>query len=61
MAKKLSQADKLERTFTDSLDDVQVRLLPQLVALAEVATEGVLVLHHVAGDAQADGRDSGWS
>ena len=43
----------------DVPDDVDVGLLPELVALAEVAAEVVLVLHHVAGDGQADGRGSG--
>ena len=43
----------------DVPDDVDVGLLPELVALAEVAAEVVLVLHHVAGDGQADGRGRG--
>ena len=37
-------------TFALSLGDVEVGLLPELVALAEVAAEVVLVLHHVLGE-----------
>ena len=37
----------------------EVRLLPELVALAEVAAKFVLVLHHVPGDAEADRPSSG--
>ena len=49
-------------TFTDSsLHHVEVRLLPELVALTEVGAEVVLVLHHVPGDGQADGRSCGGS
>jgi len=45
-----------EEIFTNNfLHHVEVRLLPQLVALTEVGAEVVLVLHHVPGDAQADG------
>ena len=38
---------------------MDVGLLPELVALAEVAAEVVLVLHHSLGDAQTDGGSSG--
>ena len=49
-------------TFKDaSFHHVQVGLLPELVALTEVGAEVVLVLHHVPGDAQADGRSGGRS
>ena len=47
-------------TFALSLTDVQVCLLPQLVALAEVAAEVVLVLHHVLGDGETDRRVGRW-
>ena len=53
--------EKTWLTFTNSLDNVKVCLLPQLVALAEVATERILALHYVAGNAQADGWNSGRS
>ena len=43
-------------TFKDaSFHHIEVGLLPELVALTEVGAEVVLVLHHVPGDAQADG------
>ena len=38
---------------------MDVGLLPELVTLTEVAAKFVLVLHHVPGDGQADGRGSG--
>ena len=34
-------------------------MLPQLVTLAEVAAEVVLVLHHLLGDAEAHGGGGG--
>ena len=49
-------------TFKDALfHDEEVCLLPELVALTEVGAEVVLVLHHIPGDAQADGRGGGRS
>ena len=52
-----SRSKIINLTFTDSsLHHVEVRLLPELVALTEVGAEVVLVLHHVPGDGQADGR-----
>ena len=48
-------------TFTHAPDHIEVSLLPELMTLAEVAAEAVLVLNHVPGDAEADGRGSGWS
>ena len=57
-----SRSKIINLTFTDSsLHHVEVRLLPQLVALTEVGAEVVLVLHHVPGDGQADGRSCGGS
>ena len=37
----------------------EVGLLPELVALTEVAAKFVLVLHHVPGDAEAHGARGG--
>lgn len=39
--------------------DEEVRLLPELVTLTEVAAKFVLVLHHVPGDAEAHRPSSG--
>lgn len=46
-------------TFKHPSGDKEVSLLPELVTLAEVAAEVVLVLHHVLGDAEADGGGRG--
>ena len=47
----MSKYNKLEKeqTFALSPGHVEVSLLPELVTLAEVAAEVVLVLHHILG------------
>ena len=41
---------KGRQTFTLAPGHIEVSLLPELVTLAEVAAECVLVLHHILGE-----------